>query len=190
MVDENEALTITGKDTVEDAADVLSREGLKTIAIKRGEKGALVKDDKEKVEIPAVPPQQFVDSIGAGNAFDAAFLQGMLEGKDIREAARMGISAATMSIEGVGGSETFPTGRSWLSDPPEDTKTLPRPLQVGAVCVAWLPFSSTRCHPLRLTWKDLPLPIGEIGIGEVVMQLYAELSSVYRVVVGSVSHST
>jgi sugar/nucleoside kinase (ribokinase family) len=109
MVDESEALNIAGKDRVEDAADILWREGFRTVAIKRGERGVLVRGDEDMEEIPTVPPRQFVDSIGAGDAFDAAFLQGMLEGRSIGEAARMGMSAATMSIEGIGGTETFPT---------------------------------------------------------------------------------
>lgn len=108
MVDENEALSIAGEDTVEDAAHVLWSQGFHTVAIKRGERGVLVKDDEAMAEIPAVPPGQFVDSIGAGDAFDAAFLQGILEGRPTAEAAGMGVSAATMSIEGIGGTETFP----------------------------------------------------------------------------------
>jgi sugar/nucleoside kinase (ribokinase family) len=108
MVDESEALNIAGKDRVEDAADVLCWEGFGTVAIKRGDRGVLVRGRKEVVEVPAIPPREFLDSIGAGDAFDAAFLQGMLEGRPIGEAARMGVTAATMSIEGVGGTETFP----------------------------------------------------------------------------------
>lgn len=109
MLDENEALKLTGQDKVEDAADVLLEEGFDVIAIKRGERGALVREGRELVDVPAIPPRQFVDSIGAGDSFDAAFLQGILEGRAIGDAARMGVWAATMSIEGTGGTETFPT---------------------------------------------------------------------------------
>ena len=77
-------------------------------SIKRGYRGVLVSGDEKVVEVPAMPPREFMDSIGAGDAFDAAFLQGMLEGRAIGDAARMGVAAATMSIEGVGGTETFP----------------------------------------------------------------------------------
>ncbi len=109
MMDENEALSVTGENSVEKAADRLYKEGIKVIAIKMGEKGAWVKDGKISQQISAFPPKKFVDSIGAGDSFDAAFLHGLLEGKGIVEAGKMGAKAASMSIEGTGGTETFPT---------------------------------------------------------------------------------
>lgn len=46
-------------------------------------------------QIPSLrPPQLLVTSIGAGDAFDLAFLQGILEGKIIKIAAKVGITAA------------------------------------------------------------------------------------------------
>jgi len=109
LVDEGEALNIAGRDSVEEAAKALLREGIEVVAIKRGERGALVSDGRETAAIPAVPPRRFVDSIGVGDAFDAAFLQGMLEGRPITAASVMGVRAATMSIEGTGGNEAFPS---------------------------------------------------------------------------------
>ncbi|MHA1293037.1 MAG: carbohydrate kinase family protein [Promethearchaeota archaeon] len=109
MVDENEAINIAGKNSVESAAEELINAGFKKIAIKLGAKGVFVKDKNTQQQIPAIPPKNFVDSIGAGDSFDAGFIQGLLEGKDIVNAARMGVKAATLSIEGVGGSSSFPT---------------------------------------------------------------------------------
>jgi sugar/nucleoside kinase (ribokinase family) len=109
MVDENEALQLTGERVVEEAAEALWQAGFRTIAVKRGEKGALVKDEQRMAHNPAVAPEHFVDSIGAGDAFDAAFLQGILDERPVEEAARMGVWAATRSIGGVGGTEAFPT---------------------------------------------------------------------------------
>jgi sugar/nucleoside kinase (ribokinase family) len=109
MVDENEALNITGKNSIEDASESLFKEGPKTVAIKLGDKGVLVKDDKKMVQIPAILPAKFVDTIGAGDSFDAGFLQGLLEKKNIEEAAKIGVFTASKSIEGVGGTEMFPS---------------------------------------------------------------------------------
>ena len=108
MVDENEALSISGKDTIESAANFLLKEGFKKIVIKLGPKGAFIKDKNIEQLIPALFPERFVDTIGAGDSFDAGFLQGILEEMSLQEATKMGIKAATMSIEGVGGTETFP----------------------------------------------------------------------------------
>ena len=108
MIDENEALNISGKNTIQEAANFLYNEGLKTIAIKQGAKGVLVKNELVMEQIPAIPPKEFVDSIGAGDSFDAGFLQGLLEEKDIISAAKMGVKAASLSIEATGGTESFP----------------------------------------------------------------------------------
>jgi sugar/nucleoside kinase (ribokinase family) len=88
---------------------LLYREGIKTIAIKLGAKGVLVKDKEVMEQLPAIRPKVIIDSIGAGDAFDAAFIQGLLEGKDIKTAGMMGVLAASMSIEGIGSTENFPT---------------------------------------------------------------------------------
>ena len=109
MMDENEAVNITSQKDIEMAAEELFDEGFEIIAIKLGSEGVLVKDAGTMEKIPAIPPKKFIDNIGAGDSFDAGFLQGLLEGKDIRTSAKMGVKAASMSIEGSGGTETFPT---------------------------------------------------------------------------------
>jgi 2-dehydro-3-deoxygluconokinase len=109
MIDEIEAINFTGKKNIKEAANLLFNEGIKKIAIKLGEKGVMIKDKEFFEQIPATRPKVFVDSIGAGDAFDAAFLQGILEGKNIIDCGMMGVLAATKSIEGIGSTENFPT---------------------------------------------------------------------------------
>ncbi len=108
MIDEIEAINISGKKNLKEAANLLFNEGIKKIAIKLGEKGVLIKDKEYFEQIPAINPKVIMDSIGAGDAFDAAFLQGILEGKNIKVSGMMGILAATKSIEGIGSTENFP----------------------------------------------------------------------------------
>ena len=103
MVDQYEALNITAKDSIEAAAQSLFEEGFKIIAIKLGDKGVLVKGASLMKHVPAIQPKKFVDTIGAGDAFDAGFLHGILEGKDLKKAAEIGILTATNSIQNVGG---------------------------------------------------------------------------------------
>ena len=108
MIDEIEAINISGKKNLKEAANLLFNEGIKKIAIKLGEKGVLIKDKEYFEQIPAINPKVIMDSIGAGDAFDAAFLQGIIEGKTIKVSGMMGILAATKSIEGIGSTENFP----------------------------------------------------------------------------------
>ncbi|MFX1337447.1 MAG: carbohydrate kinase family protein [Promethearchaeota archaeon] len=109
MVDETEASNLTGLKDINEAANLLIGEGFKIVAIKLGDKGALVVDHNIMEQIPAIQPKVIIDSIGAGDAFDAGFLQGLLEGKDIKQAGKMGIKAASMSLEGIDSTEKFPT---------------------------------------------------------------------------------
>ena len=109
MVDESEAINITGLNEINKAADMLISEGFEIVAIKLGDKGVMVLDNHLMEQIPAIQPEVIVDSIGAGDAFDAGFLQGLLEGRNIKYAGKMGVKAASMSLEGIGSTEKFPT---------------------------------------------------------------------------------
>jgi sugar/nucleoside kinase (ribokinase family) len=103
MVDQQETLSIMAKNSIEEAAKALLEEGFKIIAIKLGDKGVLVKDASIMKYVHAITPKRFVDTIGAGDAFDAGFLHAILEGKDLENSAKAGILTATNSIQNVGG---------------------------------------------------------------------------------------
>ncbi len=115
FVDESEAVNIAGTKTFEEAGEVLAKK-VPTVALKLGEKGVLIISKGARYQIPAVTPKKFTDSIGAGDAFDAGFLQGLLEGMPVEKAGKLGALAASLSLAGVGGSETFPT-RGFLAQP-------------------------------------------------------------------------
>lgn len=70
-----------------------------------GEKGALVisKDGEDK--IPAVKVQQALDPTGAGDAFRAGFIKGLILNKDILTAAKMGAVSASFCVECKGTQE-------------------------------------------------------------------------------------
>jgi sugar/nucleoside kinase (ribokinase family) len=58
-----------------------------------------------------VAPSKFVDTIGAGDSFDVGFLYATLKGYAPEKAARVATYAASKSIEGAGGTTTFPSKR-------------------------------------------------------------------------------
>jgi sugar/nucleoside kinase (ribokinase family) len=51
---------------------------------------------------------EVVDTIGAGDAYGAAFLLGTLEGWPLERRALFASVAAGFTVIGVGGSQTFP----------------------------------------------------------------------------------
>lgn len=67
--------------------------GIKATAVKMGEKGCYVSDREQYAFVPSIKTS-FVDSTGAGDAFDAAFVVGILERKSLLDAAKFANAAA------------------------------------------------------------------------------------------------
>lgn len=68
-----------------------------TLVIKRGPSGAVAWVGNEQVEVSA-PPVQVVDTIGAGDTFNAAFLAAQYEGRSIRGSMVAAVAYASHSI--------------------------------------------------------------------------------------------
>jgi len=76
---EKELMQITKKSTVEEAAELLFGKNLGVLVIKQGKKGARFMDGSTDITLPAIQISE-VDPTGAGDAFDAGFVCGWLEG--------------------------------------------------------------------------------------------------------------
>jgi adenosine kinase len=70
-----------------------------------GEKGSLMSTSDGDVTIPAVNVDNVVDPTGAGDAYRAGMLKGMIMGRDMEHAAKMGAVTATYAIEKYGTQE-------------------------------------------------------------------------------------
>jgi adenosine kinase len=64
-----------------------------------GEGGSLISTLQEDVPIPAVPAAQVLDPTGAGDAFRAGLIKGLVMGKNLVTAGRMGAVCAGFSVE-------------------------------------------------------------------------------------------
>ena len=95
------------EEQVKQIVDFLRQNGASWIAVKNGAAGAYAADRKDMVFLPPYPCR-LVDSVGAGDAFDAAFLAGILEGKDLTMAGRMAAMAGAMACESRGDIEGYP----------------------------------------------------------------------------------
>ncbi len=67
------------------------------IVMTRGADGVILYDGNQHHEVPAFPVQ-IVDRVGAGDAFSAGLLCGLLDGKDLPEAARFGTATAALKL--------------------------------------------------------------------------------------------
>lgn len=87
----------------------MDRKGLhsltKIIITTLGEKGSLVSNGAEEIRIPPAQVNSVVDPTGAGDAYRAGLLKGIVAGKDIETAARMGSVAAAYAVEKYGTQE-------------------------------------------------------------------------------------
>jgi sugar/nucleoside kinase (ribokinase family) len=101
----DELLALSGEPTVERAAArLLENPCLEVIALKRGAKGCTVftRAGSFSLGVYRIRP---VDPTGAGDAFDAAFLCGLLEKRPLEECARMATAAAALNTAAFGPME-------------------------------------------------------------------------------------
>lgn len=111
---EREIREFSGKQDLTEALDlVMGKYGVQVIAVKRGAKGCRVRTAGKDVEIPAFPLQDGqVSALGAGSAFNAAFLwQWRVNSDDLVQAAQAGNAAGRIKV--VSGQQ--PTGKRLTS---------------------------------------------------------------------------
>jgi adenosine kinase len=70
-----------------------------------GEKGSLISTSESDEHIPSIRVERVVDPTGAGDAYRAGLLKGIVAGKDMQTAARLGSVAAAYAIEKYGTQE-------------------------------------------------------------------------------------
>ena len=104
---EGELKMLTGKRWKE-GAKMLVKEGAGIVAVKLGEKGCYVTDGKEAHLIEPFKVN-VVDTTGAGDAFSAGFLYGLINGKDLYQCGRLGNFVASRCVTKVGARTGLPT---------------------------------------------------------------------------------
>jgi sugar/nucleoside kinase (ribokinase family) len=105
LPNEDEACRITGKPDAESAIKVLA-ERVPLAAVKCGKRGALVQAASQSWFVPAEPVTP-LDTIGAGDSFDAGFLAAYLRGETPDVCAAFGNRTAALSTLCPGGTESF-----------------------------------------------------------------------------------
>jgi ribokinase len=98
-------------------AETLLNKGARIVAVKLGPKGCYVTDGKEKHLIPSYPAK-VVDTTGAGDAFCAGFLYGLVKNKNLRQCGKIGNFVASKCIEKVGARAGLP----YLAELPENLR--------------------------------------------------------------------
>jgi sugar/nucleoside kinase (ribokinase family) len=103
---ENEALALTNETDPEQAIAHLA-DMIPIVALKLGADGGLVRAGTKTLHLPA-PEVKVVDTVGAGDSFDAGFLYGYLKGWPLMRALELGIACGTLSVQARGGTSGQP----------------------------------------------------------------------------------
>ncbi|MEM2915445.1 MAG: carbohydrate kinase family protein [Candidatus Bathyarchaeia archaeon] len=90
-----------------EGAEALLLEGVKIVAVKLGERGCYVTNGKENHFIKPYKVK-VVDSTGAGDAFSAGFLYGLLKNKTLRECGLLGNFVASRCLTKMGARDGLP----------------------------------------------------------------------------------
>ena len=102
--------------------ELKARYGCAIVGATLGARGALIYCDGEFMESPAFEvPGSCRDTTGAGDAFHAGFIYGMLCGEDLETCMRLGNAVAALKCRSLGGRAALPTVdelKDFLSEPP------------------------------------------------------------------------
>lgn len=105
-----ELLAISHKAEVSDALLGLMPASI-SVVVKLGEWGAVARAQERApalCSVRAAGDVGFVDSVGAGDSFNAGYLAGFLQGREPDECLKLAVAAGTLSTRGRGGTATQP----------------------------------------------------------------------------------
>jgi sugar/nucleoside kinase (ribokinase family) len=105
LPNEREACKLAGTGDVERALEVLSQL-VPIVVIKCGSEGALARRGKDRFHSASLSVQP-VDTVGAGDSFNAGFLHKFMRGAGLQDCLDYGNVSAGLSVSRAGGTEAF-----------------------------------------------------------------------------------
>ena len=97
-----EAMLLTGKTTVEEAAADLRRVGVGTVVVKCGPKGCYITNAQGSFWVPAEANVPVVDTTGAGDSFVGGFLYALSQDLPLVECARTANRCGAQAVQHIG----------------------------------------------------------------------------------------
>ncbi|MBM7788247.1 carbohydrate kinase family protein [Tenggerimyces flavus] len=108
LVNESEARGLAGLEDLEAAARALAALGPMPV-VKCGVDGGLAYSDGGSVVRAPAAPAEVVDTVGAGDTFNAGFLAARLRGLPLAESLAVAVRCGTLSTRAAGGTAAQPT---------------------------------------------------------------------------------
>jgi 2-dehydro-3-deoxygluconokinase len=104
-----DTVALLGTDDPEEAARACVALGAAAAAVTCGGDGVVAATEAGVERFPAPPAGEIVDTTGAGDVFAGTAAARLALGDPLREAIRLGVAAATLSLAGAGGTGALPT---------------------------------------------------------------------------------
>lgn len=98
---------LTGKTDYREGAQAVLDEGVKVVAVKLSSRGCYIASGEESCLVGSVKVE-VVDTTGAGDAFNAGFLFGLMRAKSLRECGALGNFVASRCIMKMGARTALP----------------------------------------------------------------------------------
>lgn len=96
-----EARMVTGKQDAADVAKVLMDKGVGIVALKMGSEGCYIKSSDVEIRLP-IYRVNAVDANGAGDAFAAGFLAGLVNGWDLERTGKFANATGAFCVTALG----------------------------------------------------------------------------------------
>ena len=100
-------MKVTGTAEIARAAQALVDRGVQQVVVTLGAAGAYYTDGQQSFTV-AAPSVRAIDTTAAGDVFNGALVVALSEGKDMREAIRFAITAASLSVTRMGAQASAP----------------------------------------------------------------------------------
>lgn len=107
LPNQKEATFLTASQGIEKALDKFDNYGSEIIAVKMDNQGSLVRKGLKNTIIPAFLNKDVVDSIGAGDSFNAGFIFKYIQGLDLKECQTFANITGAINTTAAGGTTAF-----------------------------------------------------------------------------------
>ena len=98
FANEEEIKSLYQKDSLDDCLEIISQHD-KIFAITLGEKGAMIVNKDQLIQINSQKIDKLIDTTGAGDLFAAGFLLGYIKGEDLDKCGNKGVKFASKIIQ-------------------------------------------------------------------------------------------
>jgi len=107
LPNQKEAIFLTDSKNIDQALNTLDTFGSEIVAVKMDNQGSLVRQNGNNNKLPAFLNKDVVDSIGAGDSFNAGFIFKYIQGKDLNECQSFANLTGAINTTAAGGTTAF-----------------------------------------------------------------------------------